>query len=118
MLAQHLEFPGQLAGAVAGEQVAGIGVAGHQPQRLLLATATDQDRWMRLTQRRRRAQWLGQRVVLAVDRLRVATPHVRGDLERFLEHFETFSDARKRQPESARLALVPAGADTEPGSTT
>ena len=45
--AQHVELVGDLPG-VDGEQVAGVGVPGHQAQRLALAAAADQDRRARL----------------------------------------------------------------------
>src|SRR6516165_2926991 len=61
--AQHVELTGEVG---AGEQVAGLGVAGHEPQRLPLARAADHDRRMRLGQGLRRVERPLQLVVLAV----------------------------------------------------
>ena len=49
VLAQYVELVGKLPGVV-GEEVAGVGVLGDEPQRLLLAAAADQDRRVRLAE--------------------------------------------------------------------
>jgi hypothetical protein len=88
---QYVELVRDLRRAVA-EQVAGIGVAGHEPQGLLLAAA-DHDRRVRSADRRRHVQRLGQLVVPAVEPSVVVAPHLQADLQRFLEPFETLAPA-------------------------
>src|ERR1035441_507174 len=51
--AQYVQLAGQVG---AGEQVAGVGVPGHETERLLLPAAADHDRRMRPGQRLRRVQ--------------------------------------------------------------
>ena len=46
----------------------------------------------------------------------LALPHPVGDLERLLEHLEPLAQRREGEAESAALALVPGGADPEPGA--
>src|SRR5207237_9339491 len=64
------------------KQVARVCVARDQAQRLLLAAAADQDRWMRSTQTLRRVERSRQAVVRAADGCLVALPHLQADAER------------------------------------
>src|SRR5690606_7260023 len=79
--AQHVPLAGQL-GSV--EEVAGVGVLRHEPQRLPLPAAADQDRRMRPAQRGRGVQLPLQGVVAAPERRLVAVPHPAGDPQRLL----------------------------------
>ena len=83
MLAQHVELVRDLGG-VGAEHISRVGVAGHQPQRPLLAPAADHDRRVGPADRRGHAQRLGQLVVLAVERAVVLAPHLQADPQRFL----------------------------------
>src|SRR5262245_47132412 len=117
MLAQDLVLVVDLLGAA--EDVGGVGVLGHEAERLSLAAAADQDRDPRPRDRLRRvAQPL--RVVLAPVEpalaAALALPHLVGDLERLVVHLEPLAERREREAEPARLLLVPGRADPEPGA--
>ena len=86
-----------------GEQVARLGVAGDEPQRLPLAAAADHDRRMRLGDRLRPVQRSLQLVVLAVEGRLIAAPHLQADLQRLLEPLEALGDGRERDAQAARL---------------
>jgi hypothetical protein len=77
---QHVELVHHVGGR-GGEQVAGVAVAGDETQRLLLPATADEDRWVRAAQRRRRAQGLGELIVLRLERAVVVwVPHLQADL--------------------------------------
>ena len=80
MLAQDLELVRQLR---SGEEVAGLRVLRDQAERFLLATAPDQDRWMRAAQALRHVERPLEPVVLAIEwllRAAFALPHREADL--------------------------------------
>ena len=111
MRAQHVELAGEVR---AGEQVAGLGVAGDEPQRLPLAGAADQDWRMRCRQRLRVVQRPRQLIVPALIRGLVAAPHLQADLERFLQPLEPLGDRRERDAQAPGLLLIPGRADAKP----
>ena len=47
----------------------------------------------------------------------LAFEHGVGDLQGFLEHFEALAEGREREPEGARLLLVPCRSDAQPGAS-
>src|SRR5215468_7000490 len=100
MLAEHAELARRLLD-VAGEDVARVGVPGHQPQRLLLARAADQDRRTRAAQHLRRVERAGQVVVLAIERTLIAVPHLLADEDGLLQALEAFGQRREEQTEPA-----------------
>ena len=105
-----------LAGDALGrpEHVARVRVLGDQPERLLLAAAADHDRDPRPRDRLGRVQEpLGPILAALERRLRaaLASEHLVRDPERLLEHLEPDAERREREPEGARLLLVPGGAD-------
>src|SRR5438552_1647651 len=80
MLAQDLELVRKLR---SGEEVAGLRVLRDQAERFLLATAPDQDRWMRAAQALRHVERPLEPVVLAIEwllRAAFALPHREADL--------------------------------------
>ena len=100
-----------------GEEVAGLGVAGDQPQRLTLAAAPDEDRRVRPGQGLGRVQGPFEVVVPpGVGRL-VVLPHPEADLDGLLQSLHAFRQRREGDAEAARLLLVPRGADAKPGSS-
>src|SRR5271166_1041820 len=96
--AQHVQLASQVR---AGEQVTGVGVLGHEAQRLLLPAAADHDRRMRPGQGLRRVQRPLELVVPAPVRALVAAPHLQADLQGFLEPLEAFGDGRESDAEPA-----------------
>jgi transcriptional regulator len=96
--AQHVELARQVR---AGEQVARVGVLGHEAQRLLLPAAPDHDRGVRPGQRLRRVQRPPQLIVLALVGALVAAPHLQADLQGFLQPLEPLGDRRERDAEPA-----------------
>ena len=63
-----------------------------------------------------RSLGLEQPAVMLALAAALALPHPVRDLERLLEHLESLAEWREREPEAARLVLVPGGTDTEPGT--
>ena len=57
-----------------------------------------------------------QPVVAALERRGVARPHALRDLQRLLQPLEALGDRRQREPKRARLRLVVARAEAEPGA--
>src|SRR5581483_7980019 len=112
VLAQDLQLVAQVGVA---EEVARIAVLRHQPQRLALTAAADDDGRVRPLQRLRRVEGALQRVVPAVVRRLVVAPHLQHDLQRLLESLEALADGREGEAEAARLLLVPGRADAEHG---
>ncbi len=109
LLAQNL-VPG------AGEQVAAIGVLGHQPQRLLLPHAADEDGRVGLAEGQGATKRLGQVEMLGVERLRSPGPHVVGQLQRLFQQLETLLQRRERKAQPGRFAIVPRRADAQVGA--
>ena len=103
--AQH----GQLVAHVRGvaEQVAGVGVARHEPQRAPLAGAADEDRDP-LLQRPRVARRLGHGGRAALEARRARAPHQRQQLERVLQQRVALAQRRERPAVELVLALEPA----------
>src|SRR4029079_750850 len=97
------------------EQVAGIGVAGDQAQRLALAAPPDEHRWAGTADRGWDADGLGELVVPALVGPVVVAPHLEADLQGLLEPLEALGDGRKRDAEARVLAVVTGGADAELG---
>ena len=113
------ELVGHGAAAVGDvEQVAGVGVTGHQPQGLALLGAADQHRRVRAPDGRRAADWPPQPVVPTFERGVVAGPHPGRDLQRLLEPLEPLGHRRQRQAHGVGLLAVVAGAEPEPGPPT
>src|SRR5205823_8411479 len=115
MLPQDLELTWNFG---SGEEVAGIGVLGDQPQGFLFAAATDQDGWVGARERLRRVERAFELIVLAPERLFAAAfafPHLLADLECLLEPLEPLLDWRERDAEAAAFCFVPGGADAQPG---
>src|SRR5665811_1783776 len=113
-LLQYAELVLQLLGAA--EDVAGVGVLRHQPQRLALAAAADEDAGMWFAQRVGRVEQTRGLVMLALEgglRAVVALPHLVADLQAFLEHLEALTEGRHREAEPVALFLVPGGSDAE-----
>src|SRR5207249_1567458 len=89
---------------VAPADVARVAVPGHEPERLLLATAADHDRDPRPLDGLRRVQEPRRLVVPALERVfgaALAGPHPVSHLERLLEHLEPFAQRREREAETA-----------------
>src|SRR6185369_5745898 len=84
----------------ATEDVAGVGVLGHEAERLPLAAAADHDRGTWPRDRLRRVEQPRRRVVAAAERLLrapVPGPHPVGDPERLLEQLEPVAERRERE---------------------
>ena len=111
---EHLELVGDL-GRLGGEEVAGVGVAGDQPEGLLLAAPPDQDRRAGAADRPRRADRLGQPVVGPLVGAVVVAPHLMADLQRLLEALEALGHRGERHAVGEVLPLVPRGPDAELG---
>ena len=97
--------------------IACISVAGDQPKGLALTATADEDTRPWQAERWRRAQRLGQLVVLASIRSVVGAPHLHADLQRLLEPFEAFGQWGEGDPQSEVLTLVPGGPKAELSST-
>ena len=82
MLVQHGELVAH--GGWIAEQVAGVGMAGDEPERAPLARATDEDRDLRLQR-----PWVARRLLdgqrPSLEARRARTPHQRQQLQRVLE---------------------------------
>src|SRR6266480_7021290 len=116
MLAQDVEFARNFG---SGEEVAGIGILGDQPQGFLFPAAADEDGWVRAAEGLRRVEGALERIVLAPERLFAAAfafPHLLADLQCLLEPLEPLLDWWERDAEAAALCLVPGGADAQPGA--
>src|SRR5438067_4927490 len=116
MLPQDLELARNFG---SGEEVAGIGILGDQPQGFLFPAAADEDGWVRAREGLRRVERALELVVLATERLFAAAfafPHLLADLECLLEPLEPLLDWRERDAEAAALRLVPGRADAQPGA--
>src|SRR5438094_9116722 len=103
-----------------GEEVAGIGILGDQPQGFLFPAAADEDGGVRAREGLWRVERALELIVLAPERLFAAAfafPHLLADLECLLEPLEPLLDWRERNAEAAALRLVPGGADAQPGAT-
>src|SRR5215211_156800 len=114
---QHIELvPDRppLVGDV--EQVAGVGVLRDQAKRLAFAHAADQDRRVRLCEWWRVVDRAPEAIVAPHEGRAVVAPHLDRELKDLLEPLEALADWRKRQVHRARLVLVVAGADSEPGA--
>src|SRR5207302_7408772 len=117
MLPQALELTRNFG---SGEEVAGIGILGDQPQGFLFPAAADQDGWVRAREGLRRVERALELIVLAPERLFAAAfafPHLLADLECLLEPLESLLDWRERYAEAAAFCFVPGGANAEPGAT-
>ena len=104
---EHLDLVGHL-GRLDAEQVAGVGVLGHQAQRLALAAAADQDPGRpslsgggRTASRPAGSACPRRAVVLA--------PHLAADLQRFLQPLEALASATGTGPRGpcARVRTMP-----------
>ncbi|MEN3271844.1 MAG: hypothetical protein V7636_605 [Actinomycetota bacterium] len=115
MPAQHAELVRDVVRA--SEEVACVGVLRNEPQRLLLATAADEDARTRRSDGPRPAQRLGQSVVLALIGAVVVAPQLEADLQRLLEALEALGRRREGHTQPEVLALVPGGADAELGAS-
>src|SRR5664279_2670408 len=98
------------------EDVAGVGVLRHHPQRLLFPAATDEDRWVWPGKGSGRVERPLQAVVLTLEGAVVAGPHLVGELQCLLETLEAFGRARVGHAKPAVLLLVPRRADPEPSA--
>src|SRR5882724_1447268 len=106
VLAEHAELAGEVVAelrALDVEQVAGVGVLRHHPQRLALSAAADQDWRVRPLHRVRRIERADQLIVPALIRALVAAPHLMGDLQQFLEPLEALGERRERDAEALGL---------------
>ena len=83
VLAEHVQLVVQLG---AGKEVAGLGIAGHQTERLALAGAADEYRRVGPAQRLRRVEGPLRLDVRAGERTVVAAPHLQADPELSLIH--------------------------------
>src|SRR5438876_3357207 len=108
--AQHVELVRRLGGI---EEVARVGVAGHQQQRLALTLPADEDRRVRAAQRLGRVQRAGQVVVLALERAVVIAPHLLADAQRLLQPFVALGQRGEEQAQPAGLILVPGRPDAQ-----
>ena len=103
---------------IATEEIARIPVLGDQAQGLLRTHPADQDGRVRPGERLRVVDRVGQLEVFALVSGRVSRPHLRGNLEGLLQHFEAFFDRWEIQAQAFGLVLVPGRADPEIGSPT
>src|SRR5207237_4896640 len=96
MLPQDLELTRNFG---SGEEVAGIGVLGDQPQGFLFPAATDEDGWVRAREGLRRVERALELIVLAAGRLFAAAfafSHLLAALACLLEPLQAFLDWRER----------------------
>src|SRR4029453_13025086 len=93
--------------------VALVRITRHQPQRALLAGASDQDRGAAGLYRRRYVQRLVRAVVAPVERRAFAAQHAADDLERLVEPRQALADRREIEAIALVLGLEPARADPE-----
>src|ERR1700728_2170058 len=96
--AQHLELVRERRRVA--EDVACFCVLRNEPERLSLATASDEDPGPGRAHRCRRAEGLRQLVVLALVRPVLVAPHLFADLQRLLEALESLRDRRERDSEA------------------
>src|SRR5215217_5024218 len=108
VLAQHVELPAHGGGIAA--QVAGVRVAGDEPQRAPLARAADEDRDAFL-ERPRVARRCLDREGATLEARRPRSPHQRQQLERVLEPREALGQRRELPAVEPVLALEPGRAD-------
>src|SRR5438876_11624344 len=94
----------------AGEEVAGVGILGHHPQRLTLTAAANQDRRMRSAQALGHIQRPPELVMLAGEWLFAASfafHQGKADLERFPESPKPFAVRREWNAGPRALRSVP-----------
>src|SRR6266704_3726398 len=116
MLAQNLELLWNLR---SGLEIAGVGVACDQAQRLLLATTGNQNRRMWPREALRKVERMLDAVVLPLDRTRVSLftmPHAQADLEHLLQPLVALFEWWERQSRPACLLFVIASSDAKPSS--
>src|SRR5437879_8909696 len=118
MAAQHVELTLELFITQAREEVAGVAVLRHHPQRLLLAGAADHNGRVRALYGLRRVQRALELVVLAVIWLFVARPHLQRDLQCLFQPLEALGRRGDRHTQPTMLLLVPRRADAEIGAPT
>src|SRR5712692_6798655 len=99
------------------EEVAHVGVLGHQLQGPPLAAAADHDRWATGLNGAGEIERFMDPVVAAFEARRFLGEHGPANLERLFQPVEPFADGRKLIPVASMLLLVPGGADPEDGAT-
>lgn len=97
--------------------VAGIGIARHEAQRLLLARSPEEDGRPRPVSRPWLADRLGQLVVPTLERCAIARPHLPRDLERFLETAEALGERGEWETQAGMFALESCRADSDVRAT-
>ena len=97
------------------EDVRHVGVAGHQPQGPLLATAPDEDGWTAWLHGTRDVAGLVDPVVAAVERRRILGEHGPADLQCLLQPVQPLPVRREIEAQAFVLHVVPGRADTEDG---
>ena len=111
VLTQYVEFAGEVGAA---EDVARLGIFGHQLERLFLSGTADQDGRVGTGKALGAVEGPRQLVVAAVERAVVVTPHLQANLQDLFQPLEALGQRWEKQVEAACLVLVPGGADAQP----
>jgi hypothetical protein len=116
MLVQYAHFVPEFLN-VGATMVPDIGVLGHDAKGQLLATATDDERWIWFLDRFRFEASLRKLVVLPLKVGEMLREEPLGDFTRFSEAADALAWRVERDTHALVLVLVPAGADAEVDST-
>ncbi len=98
-------------GGLIAEEVAGVGVPGHQRERASLAAAADEDRDALATKRPGNVESLPDPVVAAAEAGGLLDEHGTADLQRLLQAVDPLPHGRVLEPVAGMLVLVPSRAD-------
>src|SRR5438105_2679314 len=79
MLTQNLQLPPQFIFAKTRKDITRVSILGNQPQRFALTGSAYQNRWMRLLHCLRRIEQPLKMVILVIERLFIALPHLVDD---------------------------------------
>src|SRR5579862_2572495 len=105
---EYLKFVAHRFGVAAS--IAGVPIFRHQPERHLLATATNPQRRMGLLHTFGFVDWFVDGVIVARERRIVFRPHLDDDLTRFTEGAHAVACLREAIAIGAPLMLIPARA--------
>lgn len=80
---------------VGAEDVACVGVLGHEAQGLALATAADKDVRVRSTEHCRRVERASQSIMAPLESTLILAPHLQADLQCLLETLKALAERRE-----------------------